>query len=184
VSEPTQLQPEFTRRVLLATKAGGRAAMMELVESAFAAELLAPGLDLWIVSPWLSDVPVLGNEAGGYTTLCPDFARSRIPVSHLLGELVQRGTTVHVVTRPDEGEAVVRNIRAVAGDAATQRLRHVRIKELHAKVLLSRSMVIRGSMNLTYNGTGFLDELESFTTDPQEIATIRVDLEARYGRGP
>ena len=184
MSELNKQQPEFTRRVLLATKAGGRAAMMELVESAFAAELLAPGQDLWIVSPWLSDVPLLGNEAGGYTTLCPDFARSRIPVSYILAELIQRGTAVHVVTRPDEGESVVRNVKVVAGDVATRRLRHVRVKELHAKVLLSRNMVIRGSMNLTYNGTGFLDELESFTTDPQEIATIRVDLEARYGRGP
>ena len=184
MSESVQQQSDFTRRVLLASKAGGRAAMMELVESAFAAELLDPGQDLWIVSPCLSDVPVLGNEAGGYTTLCPDFARSRVPVSYVLGELVQRGTTVHVVTRPDEGEGVVRNTKSVAGDAASPRLRHVRVKELHAKVLLSRSMAIRGSMNLTYNGTGFLDELESFTTDPQEIATIRVDLEARYGKAP
>jgi hypothetical protein len=184
MSDPIQQLPEFTRRVLLASKAGGRAAMMELIEAAFSAELLAPGQDLWIVSPWLSDVPILGNEAGGYTTLCPDFSRTRVPVSSLLGELVQRGTTVHVVTRPDEGDAVVRNARSVAGDSAPQRLRHVRVKELHAKVMLSRSMAIRGSMNLTFNGTGFLDELESFTTDPEEIATIRVDLEARYGRGP
>ncbi len=184
MNESAELLPEFMRRVLLASKSGERAAMMELVESAFAAELLAPGRDLWIVSPWLSDVPVLGNEAGGYTTLCPDFARSRVPVSYVLGELLQRGTTVHVVTRPDEGDAVVRSIRSVAADSASERLRHVRVKELHAKVLLSRSMAIRGSMNLTYNGTGFLDELESFSTDPEEIATIRVDLEARYGRIP
>lgn len=184
MSESNQQQSEFTRRILLASRRGSRAAMMELVESAFAAELLSPGPDLWIVSPWLSDVPVLGNEAGGYTTLCPDFARGRVPVSHVLGELVQRGTTVHIVTRPNEGRAVVRNIGSVAGDSASRRLRHVQVKELHAKVLLSRSMAIRGSMNLTYNGTEFLDELESFTSDPKEIVTIRVDLEARYGRSP
>lgn len=180
MSEPVHEQPEFSRRVILASRAGGRAAVMELVESAFAAELLDPGQDFWIVSPWLSDVPVLGNEAGGYTTLCPDFARSKVPVSHVMAELLQRGTTVNVVTRPDEGDSVVRAIRSLAGDVARERLRHVKVREVHVKVLLGRSMALRGSMNLTYNGTGILDELESFTTDPQEIATIRVDLEARY----
>ena len=171
------------RRIILASKAGGKGAVLEIVESALAAELLDPGREFWVASPWLSDVPVLDNSTGGYTTLCPDFPRSRVPVSHVLGELILRGTNVHVVTRPEEGWTVVRAIAAVAGDVAARRLHHITTPDLHVKVILGRGMALRGSMNLTYSGIEFLDELESFTTDPREIAEIRAELQSKYGGG-
>jgi hypothetical protein len=169
------------RRTIMTSKTGGRGAVFEIVEAAFAAELLAPGPRFWVVSPWLSDVPVLDNSSGGYTTVCPDFARSRIPVSHVLAELVLRGTHVYVVTRPDEGGSVVRAVRSIAGEPAITRLHHVLKSDLHVKVMLGDAMALRGSMNLTFSGTELLDELESFTTDPKEIADIRVELETTYG---
>jgi hypothetical protein len=167
----------------MSSKAGGKAAVFEIVEAAFAAELLAPSTRFWLVSPWLSDVPVLDNSSGGYTTLCPDFARSRVPVSHVLAEFVVRGADVYVVTRPDEGGSVVRALRSIAGEPATTRFHHVVKPDLHVKVILSDAMALRGSMNLTFSGTEFLDELESFTMDPKEIADIRVELETTYGGG-
>ena len=175
---------ERNRRTIMASKAGGKGAVLEIVEAVFAAELLDPSPDFWVVSPWLSDVPVLDNSAGGYTTLCPDFARSRVPVSQVLAELISRGTRVHVVTRPEEGGPVVRATEALAGDPSAARLRHVQVDGLHVKVILGKAMALRGSMNLTFSGTQLLDELESFTTDPQEIAEIRVELEANYGGRP
>ena len=130
-------------------------------EAAFAAELLDPSPDFWVVSPWLSDVPVLDNSCGVYTMVCADFARSRVSLSQVLAELMLRGANVHVVTRPDEGGAVVRAIVALAGEQAGARLHHIAKADLHVKVILGRTMAFRGSMNLTYSGLEILDELES-----------------------
>jgi hypothetical protein len=49
------------------------------------------------------------------------------------------------------------------------------------KVILGKAMALRGSMNLTFSGTALLDELESFTREPKEVADIRVELDANYG---
>lgn len=174
---------ERNRRTIMASKAGGKGAVLEIVEAAFSAELVDPGPQFWVVSPWLSDVAVLDNTTGGYTTLCPDFARSRVPLSYVLAEFVLRGTQVYVVTRPEEGGAVIRAVAAIAGEPATARLHHVTRPDLHVKVILGKAMALRGSMNLTYSGTELLDELESFTTDAREVAEIRVELASNYGAG-
>jgi hypothetical protein len=173
------------RRTILASKAGGKVAVADIIEAAFAAELLDPSPELWVVSPWLSDVPLLDNTTGGYTMICPEFERSRISVSHVLAELVARGTRVHVVTRPEEGGSVVRATAAIVGEhAAAARLHHATNPDLHVKVILSKGMELRGSMNLTFSGTEVLDELESFTTDPHDIAVTRAELESKYGSRP
>jgi hypothetical protein len=168
------------RRTILASKAGGKGAVAEIIEAAFAAELLDPSPELWVVSPWISDVPVLDNTTDGYATLCADFARGRIPVSQVLAELIVRGTRVNVVTRPDEGGAIVRATTALVGERGVARLRHVTSADVHVKVILSKWMELRGSMNLTFSGTEVLDELESFTTDAHDIAVTRTELQSKY----
>ena len=37
------------------------------------AELLRPSTHLWIVSPWVSDVPLIDNRARQFGTLAPDW---------------------------------------------------------------------------------------------------------------
>lgn len=169
------------RRTILASKAGGKGVVAEIIEAAFAAELIDPSPELWVVSPWLSDVPVLDNTTSGYTTVCPDFSRNRITLSQVLAELIGRGTRVNVVTRPEEGGAVVRATAALVGERGAVRLRHVTNPDLHIKVVLSKGMELRGSMNLTFSGTEALDELESFSTDAHDIAVTRTELQAKYG---
>jgi hypothetical protein len=181
VSPANDSNPPRGRRTILASKTGGKGAVREIIEAAFVAELLDPGPEIWVVSPWISDVPILDNTTGGYAALSPDFVRTRICISQVLAELIGRGTRVNVVTRPDEGGAVVRATTALAGERARTRFRHVTSADLHAKVILSKWMELRGSMNLTYAGTAVLDELESFTIDPHDIATTRAELQSKYG---
>ena len=41
-------------------------------------ELLLPSRDLWLVSAWISDVPVVDNSGGQFATVAPEWPRSRI----------------------------------------------------------------------------------------------------------
>ena len=44
----------------------------DLLQTIFASEIVAPSSRLWIVSPWISDIPVVDNRANSFTSLVGD----------------------------------------------------------------------------------------------------------------
>src|SRR5438093_10234369 len=94
-------------RQFLQSVADARNSVREVLQAIFASELLSPSRCLWIVSPWLRDVPVLDNTTGGFLALCPDLPRSEVRLSRVLRELLGCGTHVVIATRPDSGNRQV-----------------------------------------------------------------------------
>ena len=76
----------------------------ELLQTVFVAELLIPSRCLWLVSPWVSDIPIIDNTANNFLALEPSWSRSRIRLSQVLLTLAEKGTTIHVATRTRRGE--------------------------------------------------------------------------------
>src|SRR5262245_46950128 len=119
------------KRQFLQSSVDSRNGARELLQIVFAAELLNPSRCLWIVSPWLRDIPVLDNSTGSFLYLCSDFPQTEIRLSRVLRELIQRGTTVVIATRPDAGnQHVVEGLRGIGNQNAFHF--HER-SELHAK---------------------------------------------------
>ena len=121
----------MTTRQFLQTVVDARKSAQELLQLIFASELLMPSRCLWIVSPWLRDIPVLDNSTGSFLCLCPDFPRAEVRLSRVLRELVDRGTTVVIAARADAGNRqVLDGLQAVSRPEAV--IFHER-SELHAK---------------------------------------------------
>ena len=145
----------------------------QLLQTIFAAELIAPSRCLWIVSPWISDVPILDNSANAFSTLAGDWPRGRIRLSAVLGLLLRRGATVRVAARPIEHNSdFLAQLRLQAAEAGN-RLRIVETETLHEKGILGDGFYLSGSMNITYNGLTFNDEVLHFFTDAGTVATNR-----------
>ena len=118
-------------RQFLQSAADSRNGARELLQIVFTAELLAPSRCLWIVSPWLRDIPVLDNTTGAFVHLSTDFPRSEVRLSAVLRELVTRGTSVVIATRPEPGNRqVIDGLHGIARQGAV--VFHERA-ELHAK---------------------------------------------------
>jgi hypothetical protein len=173
------------RRRLFKTQTTGASALHELLQSMFVSEFLAPdpAKELWIVSPWISDVPLIDNRSGDFDSLNPEWARREIRLAEILLALMIRGSTAVVVTREAETNIPFLNtLRELVREA--ELLRHLRIvmrDELHTKgIVLSRSELF-GSMNLTHNGLRILEESVEFCIDIQDIATRRIELREEYG---
>src|SRR6185295_9649576 len=96
----------MSARLIHKTASRARNEARELLELIFAAELLQPSSCLWIVSPWLRDIPVLDNRNGAYLALGPDLPRTEVRLTRALRELVLRGTRLIIASRPlpDGGE--------------------------------------------------------------------------------
>jgi phosphatidylserine/phosphatidylglycerophosphate/cardiolipin synthase-like enzyme len=169
----------MTARQFLQSSTDSRNSVRELLQIIFSAELLSPSRCLWLVSPWLRDLPVLDNTTGSFLSLCPEFPRTEVRLSLVLRELLARGSQLVIATRPDAGNTqVVESLRDIGKDDRV--IFHERA-ELHAKGIVGDRYSLVGSMNLTYNGLDRLTELLVFETERSSVEQLRLSFRREYG---
>lgn len=169
----------MSARTIQKTSGRARNDAAEILEFFFGAELLNPSPCIWVVSPWLSDVPVLDNRHGGYESILPALPRTTLLLSRVLLHLASQGTHVVLATRSDEYSAALGD--GLAGHLAENQLTIRRCDKLHSKGIVGANACLTGSMNLTHNGLDSLTEVLTVETDSQTIANIRLEFRTLYG---
>ena len=172
---------EETARVLERTLRPSRATGVRadaVLTAALLSELLAPGLELWLVSAWISDVPVLDNTRGEYDSLLEDPSARAYTLAEILGILTDRGIMLTVVTRgvPENQPFLDRLTRG----AAERQLRLEFSPEVHEKTLCGSDWLLSGSMNFTFSGTRVNDEAVTYKVDAKAAAEARIDYTRRW----
>jgi phosphatidylserine/phosphatidylglycerophosphate/cardiolipin synthase-like enzyme len=149
----------------------------DLLSSVFIAELLDPSPHLWLVSPWVSDIPVLDNRDDRLGGLLGENFVRLIHLAEMLSLLATAGSHLHVAIRPDDhnDHFIDRIGRAAEGQVAL----HYGA-DLHEKTLCGSDWVVTGSMNFTWRGIEVNDEAVTYSVDPAFAAQTRVDLEHRW----
>ncbi|MCY6493406.1 phospholipase D-like domain-containing protein DpdK [Leptolyngbya sp. GGD] len=151
----------------------------DLLQTILVAELIAPSQCLWLVSPWISDIPIIDNTANTFLSLEPAWYRSKIRFSQVLATLTQQGTTVCIATRYDlHNNSFLETLKAKAD---SNYLNLHRAEELHTKGILSDSFFLSGSMNFTFNGITVNQEMLSYETDLATIAEQKINFRERWG---
>jgi hypothetical protein len=167
---------------------GNREEVRDLLESILAVELLSPGTELWLVSPWITDVPILDNRSGSYSGLDPAWPKRYLSLAELFGNLLERSpdTKIWVVTRPSEDSSTarfcerLRNIVGLSGNLDRLSLNDRR-ENLHTKGLIGDQVALSGSMNFTHNGISVLEETVQFQIDEQTVSQFLVSFHEHYG---
>lgn len=172
-------------RIILRTATSARHEIRELLAGLLAAELVAPSKHVWLVSPWLRDIAMLDNRSAAYRGIGPGWGQREVSLFDVLAELTRRGSQLVVVTRPGEqnGRALQALRRVNGGGLAADRLKIETRAQLHAKGLLGDDYCLSGSMNFTRNGIVHLDELVTYTTDPEQVSALRIEFAQEYGGG-
>jgi len=178
-----------TARIVVKTAQGNRDEIRDLLESLFVAELLAPGPEIWLVSPWVSDLELLDNRSGAYSALDPYWPKRHITLAELLAFALKtnEATKVHVVTRSDSHNAkFCERLRRLAElDGTGDRLSIESDKDkLHSKGLIGTAFAMNGSMNFTRNGVAIFDEMVQFETAPERLAQLRINFQHNYPFSP
>lgn len=162
---------------------GGSREIADLLQAVFAGEMLAPSRGLYLVSPWISNVPIFDNRAHSFVSLEPSWTHGEIRLTEVLEHLMDRGCTLVVATRPDKHNTAF--LKAL--DQAAERIgvdpRIHQVEELHEKGILSDSFYLSGSMNLTFNGISLNEESVHLHTDAGVIAHTRGIFADRWGGG-
>jgi hypothetical protein len=161
-----------------------RTETVELLQSVFSLELLCPSDKLWLVSPWISDIPVIDNRGDTYK-VPEQWGPERITLSRVLVALATRGTKVTVVTITDKSNTTfLSSLRDESVRRGVEDRIIIRIddeEKLHEKALTGADFVIDGSMNFTFNGLFIRRERINFETNSQLVAETRLTLASDFG---
>ncbi|MFD6677672.1 phospholipase D-like domain-containing protein DpdK [Rhodococcus zopfii] len=152
----------------------------DVVQSLFVSEILSPSRDVWLLSPWISDIPVIDNRAGAFTGMFPGMTVRMILLTDALIELAMRGSHVHVIVRPDPRNMKVTEKLATAAGTAVP-IEIVEKQNLHEKALLTSRFHLYGSMNFTHYGREVNEEALVLDTDADNISRANLDYHERFG---
>ncbi len=174
----------MTARSLRTTAFASRQELADALQCLFVAELLVPSTPLWIVTPWVSDVPIIDNRTGQFRGLMPALPQRWIRLSEVLEQQLARGGSLVIACRPDDhNRSFTRQLQR--GIREVGREKQVRINlsaELHEKGILTESVFLSGSMNLTYNGLRTLEEVIHLTDESDAVARARAAYQDRWGK--
>jgi len=141
--------------------------------------MIAPSRCLWIVSPWISDIPLIDNSAKTFHYLNASWARGKIRFSQVLEALADLGTTIHVATRPlPHNDGFVERL---SGGANAKNVRIHLAEELHEKGIVGDTFYLGGSMNITYNGITINEEAVVYETNSEVVAERHIIFKDRWG---
>ena len=178
----------MTKRIIRRTASQSRVAVADLLEAVFVAELFDPGSRLMLVSPWISDFPVVDNRSGQFAQLDAQWGASKLRLSAILRSLLSQGVCVSIACSKGEREdGFVQQLQTLAEADGTEDLLIVRFNEEfgqgieHQKSLIADDWAIYGSMYFTYSGVELNGELVTFTDDPQEVAQLAAELQPLFG---
>lgn len=156
----------------------------ELLQMMFLGELLAPGgARVWLVSPWISNIVLFDNRAGGFGTVNPEWRNREIRLIEVLSDVMIRGTDLAVATSFDaHNEPLISALTMAAEEAGVkEKLCIVRRQHLHIKGILLKRGLLTGSMNITYNGLEVNDEMVVYDTSANNLAEARINFESYLG---
>lgn len=171
----------FASRRIFKSAVTSQNLIRELLQLMLLGELMAPGGQrVWFVSPWISNVAILDNRAGGFNAVNPEWGAREIRLVEISVELMVRGCPIWVATSLDDHNVAFLDTlaEAVAEIGLSDKLSIVRRENLHTKGILLRRGLLTGSMNITYRGLELNDEVVMYDTNSQSLAQARISFES------
>ena len=171
----------FASRRIFKSAVTSQNLIRELLQLMLLGELMAPGGQrVWFVSPWISNIAILDNRAGGFNSVNPEWGARQIRLVEIVVELMVRGCPLGVATSLDGHNLAFLDSLAEAAAAigVSDKLSIVRRENLHTKGILLRRGLLTGSMNITYRGLELNDEAIIYDTSLQSLAQARISFES------
>jgi hypothetical protein len=178
-------EPEL-RRTIRRSRLTSGTEVAALVQTVLLAELFEPSRCMWIVSPWISDIPILDNATLGFGGLSDEWGPRRVRLSEVLVARAKTGAALVVATRlmDERNQNFAAAMHATFAEAwldDADALRLVDDELLHEKGIAGDDFYLAGSMNLTWTGVHIASEVVTWSLAPSEVHGARRSFFERYG---
>lgn len=153
-------------------------AISDVLTAALLSELCSPSEEFWLVSGWVTDMTVVDNSTRQFDAVLGAEPRSRMTLSEVLGALTRRGTQLHVALRDEDHNQTF--VDRLGRASAPESLHVYSSADLHEKIMVGWSWVLKGSMNFTWYGVQRNEESIEFEVGHAEAARQRLELRTRW----
>ncbi|GCE23219.1 phospholipase D-like domain-containing protein DpdK [Dictyobacter kobayashii] len=152
---------------------GGSVQLTNCLHSLFALELLSPSPEIYLISPWISNVPLMNNRFGQFRILVGDTEEGELRLATVLSILADRGSKVRIIYRPHPQTEEFLSV-------LPSTIEYRKSMTLHAKGLITKHCYLRGSMNFTYSGVNLNDEEIELTTNLTDVSYALIEAQQRW----
>ena len=156
----------------------------ELLATLLATELASPSRCIWLVSPWITDLPIVDNSAGTFGPLSP-WGNRPATLAEVLISIALGGATIVIGTTPDpHNRTFISRMQSLAVDQRVNEKILIKIDEanrLHTKSVVAEDYAVVGSMNLTIGGIDVREEYIELKTDQAFVSQARIDCFESFG---
>lgn len=149
-------------RVIKSRAPSSSVQLVNCLASLFVFELLQPSKELYLISPWLSKVPLIDNRFGQFRPFARELGKDFLHLGDILTLLAAHGTQVHVLYRQPVHPITAQFVESLR---LTENIACRSAVALHEKGLITSHFYLRGSMNFTYSGIKINDESVELTDD-------------------
>lgn len=153
---------------------GGSSRLIDCFGSLLALEALSPGKEIYLISPYISNAPILDNNRHFWSTLFPLTGAGVIYLADILAMFVWRGSKVRLICDPEHHQT--QDFLKTYGKGFNYR----QLKGNHEKGLITGSFYLHGSMNFTYYGIRINSERVEIKTDSADISAALLAARARW----
>jgi len=178
-------------RRIFQTETTSQGEIRDLLQMMFANELLKPSKGVWLVSPWISDIPILDNRMGGFDAINPEWKGREIHLTEVILQLMSVGSNVYIVTISADdintNRYFLNRISSLSEEnALSNKIKIIEVPKpddfigLHYKGILTDKGFLEGSMNISKNGINLNDELVAYDIDKSRIAEARGHFEETH----
>jgi hypothetical protein len=167
----------MSNRLIKSTAKASSVELTKCFSSLLALELLFPSPEIYLISPWISDMPVLDNSFGQFRGVIGDLDKTKISLAKIIVRLAEIGSKIYIICRPNNENTD--NFLKALQENPTIEIR--KTDSLHEKGLITQHFHLHGSMNFTYFGLNFNDESIELKTDRIEVNQALLEARHRWG---
>jgi hypothetical protein len=137
------------------------------------------------VSPWISNIVLFDNRAGGFRAVNPEWGSREIRLIEVTVDLMARGTPLAIATSFDQhNDPLIAALRDTADQTGlADQLTIIRRQHLQTKGVILKRGLLTGSMNLTYSGLELNDEMVIYDISSKTLAEARLNFESYVEAG-
>lgn len=153
---------------------GGSHVLKDYLVSLFIAESMNPSKELYLISPFLSNSPLIENRHNQYTDVFPMIKSKSIYLSDILSTLAWKGMSVRIICDHEREET------KPLIDSLYNQVEFRKLESNHDKGLVTSNVFVHGSMNFTYSGIFLNKESVRTTTDPSDVNGALIAFRQRW----
>ena len=178
-------------RRIYPTQTTSQGEIKDLLQMIFVNELLKPSNEVWIVSPWISDIEILDNRMGGFDGINPEWKGRKILLTEISVQLMSIGSDIIFVMINADHEPHNRyfldRVSSLAAESGLKdKLKCIEVPKpekgtgLHIKGILTDKGYLSGSMNITKSGLELNEEGVIYDINDQRIIEGRNHFQMTY----